>query len=177
MSFSEVLSVENKTQDQKFTIFCVGAIIQREINGVLCILLQERYKGEDSPESGLIEVPCGKVKVCSSAYDVIRQKVYKETGLTITRIFGEERAYQRLMNGYRVLEYFPFCSAQNLEGNYSISMDFFICEAKGEHLDHTSESLNIRWVPIHTIREMLNNRQEKFYPMVIGALQKFCDAN
>lgn len=75
--------MENKTQDQKFAISCVGAIIQREVNGVLCILLQERYKGEDSPESGLIEIPCGKVKVCSSAYDVIRQKVYKETGLTI----------------------------------------------------------------------------------------------
>lgn len=41
----------------------------------------------------------------------------------------------------------------------------------------SSSSLNIGWVPIHTIREMLKNRQEKFYPMVIGALQKFCDAN
>ena len=43
--------MENKMKDQKFAIFCVGAIIQREVNGVPCILLQERYKGEDSPES------------------------------------------------------------------------------------------------------------------------------
>ena len=158
----------------EFCIYGVSAIIKRTVNGKMCILLQERYKGENSSETGLLETPCGKVKITESAFDVIRKKVFVETGIKVTNINGESDVSLFKINGYKVIEFKPFFTSQNLENNYSLLMDFFICEAEGEHCSNSPEAKNIRWIPLDIVKNMLNNRPEVFYPMIIGALKAFC---
>lgn len=168
------MKMGNGTQEQLFSTYCVGAIISRMINGVEHILLQKRYKGVDSPETGLIEVPCAKIRVGGSVYDVIRNKVKLETGLTVTEISGEALANRLSYNGYEVVSFPSFYSAQNLNDNYSIAMGFFVCGTEGEHLPHTSESYDIGWVNTARVLEMVNGSPELFYPMVVDALRKYC---
>lgn len=45
----------------------VGAIIEKEMNGVAHVLIQERCKEEDTLENGLIEIPAGKVRKYESS--------------------------------------------------------------------------------------------------------------
>jgi 8-oxo-dGTP pyrophosphatase MutT (NUDIX family) len=158
--------------EQTFCVYGVSAIIYRTINGGIYILLQERNKG-DSPETGLLETPSGKVSANKSVYTVIREKVRSETGLIVTRILGENNLQRIAMNSYEVLEFAPFFTAHNLQSNYPLLMNFFICETTGEHKCSTKDASNINWISIHDLKQQLENKPEKFYPMVIGALKLF----
>ncbi len=40
----------------------VGGIIEKKINGIDYILIQERYKEDAGTEAGLIEIPAGKIR-------------------------------------------------------------------------------------------------------------------
>ena len=160
--------------NKSFCIYGVSAIIQKKIGQNMYILIQERYKGEESPESGLIEVPCGKVLPKESAFDVIRKKVYLETGLTVYKIYGENEANIFSCNLYKTVSFTPFHVAQNLENNYPITIDCFICEATGNNFQNSKDARNIRWISTNDLFHMLNTYPEKFYPMVYDALMKFC---
>ena len=158
---------------ESFCIHGVSAIIQRIIEGEKYILIQERQKGFDSPETGLIEVPCGKVKSGESVFDCIRSKVLIETGLSITKIYGEENFEVIKFKDYNVLSYIPFFSSQNTGDNYPLAMDTFICEADGLALLESFDAKNIRWVTLNELKNMLIDSQDSFYPMIIEPLKHY----
>ena len=71
-----------------FCVYGVGAIIERMIERKRFVLIQNRVR--KGKQSGLIEVPCGKVKATEDAVTLIKQRVVEETGLRITKISGME---------------------------------------------------------------------------------------
>lgn len=151
----------------------VGAIIEKEINGVAHILIQERCKEDDVLERGLIEIPAGKVREYENIFEGLRREVWEETGLKLTEIQGEKDIVTCNCNGYTVISFNPFYSSQNLSGGYSIMLQTFLCKATGELLHQSDESVNIRWISVEDLKVLLDESESLFYPMHINALKKY----
>lgn len=150
-----------------------GAIIRRTINGTEHILIQERLKQSDTKDNGLIEIPAGKIREYENIFDGLRREVFEETGLRLVKIEGEEEAAASKCRGCTVISFNPFYSSQNLNGIYSIILQTFICEAEGEPFEKSDESVNIRWIPVEELKELLLTSEDRFFPMHINALKKY----
>ena len=155
-----------------FTKPAAGGIIERIVDGEVFILMQERDKG-NVREEGLLEIPAGKIREFENVFDCLRREIFEETGLTVTYIQGEEDSEIIEHNGYKVLNYTPFACSQNVDGEYPIMVQVFICRASGKELNESDESRNIRWVSLTELRNKLRDNKESFYPMHISTLKKY----
>lgn len=150
-----------------------GGIIEKTMDGVDYILIQDRYKGNAPSEDGLIEIPAGKVREFENIFDCLRREIQEETGLQVVQIEGEDKVQVIESNGYKVISYIPFSCAQNIYGSYPIMVNTFICKVKGKLLNKSDESKNIRWVPITELKKMLDENENSFYPMHVASLKKY----
>jgi 8-oxo-dGTP pyrophosphatase MutT (NUDIX family) len=158
---------------ESFAIPGAGGIIEKNIDGIDYILVQERCKDGAQTESGLIEIPAGKVREYENIFDCLRREVKEETGLDITEIEGESESRMYECDGYKVLNYIPFNCSQNIGGYYPIMVEVFICRVEGELLESTNETKNIRWMPLNELNSVMNNNEGRFYPMHVCTLKKY----
>lgn len=153
-----------------FCIYGVGAIIERRINGKYYILIQNRIRRGDESQDHLIEVPCGKVRATENSFDVIQRRVLEETGLKIRNIAGWE-GNSLIENN--ILNCKPFYACQNINGGFPVAINFFVCSADGSPKLQTEAADNIRWIAIDELSNMLENKREKFFSIVVGALKEY----
>lgn len=152
---------------------CVGAIIEKEIDGEKYILVQTRQKEDGGQTNGMLEIPAGKIREYENIFEALRREVWEETGLTVTRIQGEENAVTSDAAGVRTISFEPFCVTQNLSGAYGIVLNTFLCEAEGELLEQTNETQNVRWMKVADVRELVEEHLEKFFFMHVNGLRKY----
>ncbi|SCZ00826.1 NUDIX hydrolase [Alkaliphilus peptidifermentans] len=148
-----------------------AGIIEKNENGIDYILIQERVKENAPLENGLLEIPAGKIREFENIYNCLRREILEETGLNVLQIEGEDQSTIFEENGYRVLNYKPFASAQNIAGNYPIIVQAFICKVEGEIIMKTNETRNIRWVSLKDLGNLITNDSKKIYPMHIDTLK------
>jgi len=160
---------------ESFSIPAAGGIIEKVVSGVTYILIQERFKEERAFDNGLIEIPAGKIRAFENIYDCLRREVKEETGLEVTEIEGECNSETYESNGYRVINYTPFSSTQNVEGLYPIMVQVFICKVEGELIESSDESQNLRWIPLDQLEELLKKKEDAFYPMHVITLKKYLE--
>lgn len=158
---------------EKFMKPGAGGIIEQVIDGVKCILMQERHKEEAPQEAGLIEIPAGKIREFENIYDCLKREIKEETGLDVVEIAGEADSIIFESNGYKVLSYEPFASSQNLQGTYPIMVQTFICKVKGDMAASTDETKFLRWVSFEELKDLLENHCDKLYPMHVNTLIKY----
>ena len=158
---------------EKFTVPCVAAIIEKIVNNEKYILIQTRQKEDGAETNGMLELPAGKIREYENIFEALRREVKEETGLSITKILGEDNQISNFIKGNEVISYTPYCITQNLSGAYSIILNTFLCEAKGELLTETNESQNIHWIKIEEFKKILKNDPEKIFLLHINALQKY----
>ncbi|AAL95304.1 DNA mismatch repair protein MutT [Fusobacterium nucleatum subsp. nucleatum ATCC 25586] len=158
---------------EKFAVPCVAAIIEKIVNNEKYILIQTRQKEDGVETNGMLEIPAGKIREYENIFEALKREVKEETGLTITKILGEDRQVSNLIDGNEVISYTPYCVTQNLSGVYSIILNTFLCEAEGELLSETNESQNIHWMKIEDLKKILKNNPEKIFLLHINALQKY----
>jgi ADP-ribose pyrophosphatase len=158
---------------EKWAIPGVGGILERTVKRTKYILIQERCKDEAPQEYGLLEIPTGKVRQFENVFACLRREVKEETGLDVISIRGEKTASIREFTRYRVLQYAPFASVQNLKGDYPILAEIFICRVKGRLKSQTDETRNLRWISLPDLKKLLATREECFYPMHISTLYKY----
>lgn len=158
---------------ESFAIPGAGGILEKSIDGADCILVQERCKDDAKAESGLLEIPAGKVREYENIFDCLRREVREETGLDIVEIEGEAESEMYESNGYKALNYIPFNCAQNIEGYYPILVQVFICKVSGELVKSTNETKNLRWIRLSELGEMLKSDESRFYPMHVLTLKKY----
>ena len=151
----------------------VGGIIERMIDDVPYILIQERYKDDAPLENGMIEIPVGKIREYENVYDCLRREIKEETGLDVVEIKGEAESTVYEANGYQVLNYEPFSCSQNIKGYYPIMVHVFICKAEGTLLKKTNETQNLKWVSLAELSEQLKRSENRFYPMHVLTLKKY----
>ncbi|WP_335983109.1 NUDIX hydrolase [Fusobacterium polymorphum] len=125
---------------EKFAVPCVAAIIEKIVNNEKYILIQTRQKEDGAETNGMLELPAGKIREYENIFEALRREVKEETGLSITKILGEDNQISNFIKGNEVISYTPYCITQNLSGAYSIILNTFLCEAKGELLTETNES-------------------------------------
>ena len=158
---------------EKFTVPCVAAIIEKITNNEKYILIQTRQKEDGAETNGMLELPAGKIREYENIFEALRREVKEETGLSITKILGEDNQISNFIKGNEVISYTPYCITQNLSGVYSIILNTFLCEAKGELLTETNESQNIHWIKIKELKKIFKNYPEKIFLLHINALQKY----
>lgn len=158
---------------EKFTVPCVAAIIEKITNNEKYILIQTRQKEDGAETNGVLELPAGKIREYENIFEALRREVKEETGLSITKILGEDNQISNFIKGNEVISYTPYCITQNLSGAYSIILNTFLCEAEGELLTETNESQNIHWIKIEEFKKILKNNPEKIFLLHINALQKY----
>ena len=158
---------------ETFAIPCVGALIELNLDNQKYLLIQERYKDNETVEKGLLEIPAGKIREYENIYAALRREVFEETGLEVIDIQGEDKSYYTECNGYTTMNYQPFACTQNLQGGYSILLQTFICRATGTLVEQTNESRSMRWVNCTEIETSLKEHPELFYPMHINTLSKY----
>lgn len=161
---------------ESFAIPGTGAIIEKSIGEKSYILIQVRDKQNAPEEKGLIEIPAGKIRAYENIYDCLRREVKEETGLNVIEIEGEAEASVYERNGYKVLNYTPFSSAQNTCGYYPIMVQIFICKVSGQILMKTDETKDIRWIPLYELETALKNNPDGFYPMHVDTLTKYLNS-
>ena len=152
---------------------CVGAIVEKDIDGEKCILLQTRFKRDGGDTNGKLELPAGKIREYENILSALQREVYEETGLTITKIVGTGSLFSSHDKDVETISFEPFCVTQNMSGAYSIILLTFVCEADGDLLESTDETQNIRWVKADLVRQMVLDEPEKFFFMHINALKKY----
>jgi len=160
--------------NEKFAIPGVGGIVIKIENEIEYILIQERYKADAPLENGMIEIPAGKIREFESIYDCLRREIKEETGYTVNRIEGEDKAEIIELNGYKVINYTPFSSSQNIYGTYPIMVQVFKCYVNeaSNCIDESDESKNIRWSSIEELKMLLESTRN-FFPMHISTLKKY----
>lgn len=158
-----------------YCIHGVASIISKQINGEKYVLIQKRKKGPDSFETGLIEIPCAKVKRNESVFECLRNKVLIETGLKVTKIYGENSYSDVRLNNYHVINYVPFFSSQNILDNYLIALDVFVCEATGKPVVESKDAKEIQWISLKDLKCLLQEKELLFYPMIVMPLKRFID--
>ena len=158
---------------EKFTVPCVAAIIEKITNNEKYILIQTRQKEDGAETNGMLELTDGKIREYENIFEALRREVKEETGLSITKILGEDNQISNFIKGNEVISYTPYCITQNLSGVYSIILNTFLCEAKGELLTETNESQNIHWIKIKELKKIFKNYPEKIFLLHINALQKY----
>ena len=158
---------------EKFTVPCVAAIIEKIVNNEKYILIQTRQKEDGAETNGMLELPAGKIREYENIFEALRREVKEETGLSITKILGEDNQISNFIKGNEVISYTPYCITQNLSGAYSIILNTFLCEAKRELLTEINESQNIHWIKIEEFKKTLKSNPEKIFLLHINALQKY----
>lgn len=158
---------------ETFAVPCVGAIIERTIDGKKHILIQTRQKKDGRHTNGMLEIPAGKIREYEDIFTTLRREVREETGLTISEICGENGAVYTKTGGITTVSFEPFCVTQNLSGAYSIILSTFLCRAEGTPLDRTDETEDIHWMKITDLRKLLEESPERIFFMHINALKKY----
>lgn len=159
--------------NEHFAIPAVGAIIEKEEDGVLYLLMQTRQKENDHGTNGLLEFPAGKLREYESLFAALRREVKEETGLNVTAIAGTEHTFSTDVDGHLTLCAEPFCINQNLSGAYSILLNVFLCKAEGELLESSDESRHIQWMKADEVRTLLLTQPERFFLISVNPLKKF----
>lgn len=152
---------------------CVGAIIEKTIEEEKYILVQTRQKEDGNETNGMLEIPAGKIREYEDIFSTLCREVFEETGLKITKIYGEESSISSTTGNVTTLSFEPYCITQNLSGAYSIILNTFLCEAEGTLLQNTNETENIHWEKISNVEKLIKECPEKIFFMHINALKKY----
>jgi 8-oxo-dGTP pyrophosphatase MutT (NUDIX family) len=149
----------------------VGAIIEREKDGVKQVLVQTRDKETDTVYSGSIEIPGGKFRAFEDVYTTVRREAKEESGLDITFISGEmdRKNYPNREDISSLIE--PFCITQMSNGPF-IGM-IFLCKAEGEPLQKTNETKEAKWIDVEELKKIVKEQPERIYTAFLGPLKKY----
>lgn len=156
-----------------FAVPCVGAIIERDVNGRRCVLVQTRQKDGGGDTNGKLEIVGGKIREYEDIFQALRREVWEETGLTVTVIRGENGKVLDEASNAAFQSFEPFCITQNLGGAYSILLLTFLCEAEGEPLKETNETTDICWMPVTELKESVEKHPEEWFFMHLNELRKY----
>lgn len=159
----------------------VSAIIQKQTSEGKFILIQTRWKKTVSPlYSGLLEIPAGCIDDHETVYQALTREVKEETGLKVEKIINDYQSeINTVLNGEKSFVFQPAVCQQVFQTQDTCSwIGFvFICEVSGEKLLHSNEAKDIHWVKISTLKTMLKEQPNSFFPIQLAALKWYTALN
>lgn len=161
----------------KLAIPYVGAIVERENNGVKEVLLSTRWKPHADPVySGTFEFPAGVLdKPYESVYDTVAREIEEEVGLTLKAIKGEDKTKVYSPKGSdEIIAFRPFCCTQQLKDGKPWVGFVFIAEVEdGEPKAQLSETKDAKWVAADEVKRLVENSPEQFFGLELPAWEYY----
>lgn len=153
----------------------VSAIIEREREGEMEILVQTRWKPKIDPVySGTLEIPAGAMDKYENAYDAIAREVFEETGLKVTGFKPEVRTKVHSSKDDECFAFVPFCCQQQLKGEWPRVGFVFICTVENkEPVPQPEEVKNIWWMKKSELKKVLEETPEKIFILQRGVLDYY----
>lgn len=153
----------------------ISAIIEREQNGEIEVLVQTRWKPERDPEySGTLELPAGCIERYEDVYDAVKREVYEETGLKILKIYPNIKTRTHSPKNDGSFAFHPFCCQQQIKGGRPWIGFVFICQVENkEPTARQEECKDIRWMKKSELKEIFEKTPEKIFTLQLGVLDYY----
>ncbi len=154
----------------------VANIVEREQNGELKILIQNRYKPTIDPNNlNKIEIPSGLIEKYELAQRAAVRETLEETGI-LSKIYPQQNFLERVSVNKvdNLVAYRPFYCHQQVRGGRSYLILSFISKyIKGEPKERFRESRNPRWISVSSLKTKLDNEPENFFPVTFSVLKQY----
>jgi 8-oxo-dGTP pyrophosphatase MutT (NUDIX family) len=161
-------------REEKNVYSTVSAIIERYHDGELEVLLQTRWKPEDTLYSGLLEIPGGRIQLGEDVQTALSREIKEETGLRIEELRPSVDIRRRGKHGETSLTFVPFCGEQFL-GSHFIGF-VFICRATGKLLQKgVYDGKDARWIKLSELKKLLSERPQDIFPYHLSALTYYTE--
>lgn len=155
----------------------VGAIIERENNGAIEVLIQMRWKPQTDPVyTGTFEFPVGTLdKPYENIYEALAREIDEECGLKLKNIIGNSTTTIVQSNkGDAVFGFRPFCCTQQLKNGKPWIGFVFICEVENtEPKSYSDESKDIKWVKASEVKLLFTQSPEKLFTLELPAWEYY----
>jgi 8-oxo-dGTP pyrophosphatase MutT (NUDIX family) len=158
----------------RFPVPIVSAIIERERDGEIEILVQTRWKpGKDPQYSGTLEIPAGAIELHESVYDALRREVYEETGLRVISFRPDVQTRTHMQSRDDAFGFLPFCCQQQTRGKARVGFVFVCTVEEREPRPGIGEVRETRWMTKRELRRLLKERPEEIFIFQLGALDYY----
>lgn len=175
--------IGKKPLEKNFTMAVpyVAAIIEREKNGEIEVLIQTRYKPNSDPlYTGTFEFPAGTLdKPYENVFDALAREIDEECGLKLKRIKVDSRTEvfktdkEDAVFGFR-----PFCCTQQLKNGKPWIGFVFLCEVEdAEPKVSSNESQDVRWINVKEIKQIFTESPEKLFTLELPAWEYYLSSN
>ena len=161
-------------KDVKFPVPIVSAIIERERDGELEILVQTRWKPDKDPEySGALEIPAGTLEKYENVYDALTREVFEETGLRVTGFRPHVRTKTYAQRGDEAFAFLPFCCQQQTSGKQRVGFVFVCTVEEKNPVANPDEAKDVRWMKSSELKKLLEQTPELIFTFQLGALEYY----
>lgn len=155
----------------------VGAIIERNNNGVIEVLMQTRWKPQNDPVyTGTFEFPVGTLdKPYENIFDALAREINEETGLKLKAVM--ENSQTKIFQSNKddaVFGFRPFCCTQQLKNGKPWIGFVFICEVENTEPNPCSdESKDVKWVKASEIKQLFTQSPECLFLLELPAWEYY----
>ncbi len=159
--------------DKKYCVPFVAAIVERQHQGRLQLLIQTRWNTKyQSIYNGTFEFAAGTLDIeYENVYTAVAREIKEETGMVLKRIIDDSQTKVHSPQGVDAAFGFrPFCCTQQLrEGRPWVGF-IFRCEVEdGEPQDQAGESLNVHWEDATVVKQIYEETPEKLFTLELPA--------
>lgn len=169
------VELQKTIQNLNLNFSVVSAIIEREREGEIEVLVQTRWKPETDPlYSGTLEIPAGAMNQYENVYEAIAREVLEETGLKVTGFKPEVRTKVHSSKDDACFAFVPFCCQQQLKGEWPRVGFVFICTIEDqEPIPAPDEVRDVRWMKKQELKKILEETPEKIFVLQLGVLDYY----
>ena len=159
--------------DLNFSV--VSAIIERERDGEIEVLIQTRWKPDTDPQySGTLEIPAGAMHRYENVYDALKREVFEETGLYVTGFKPNIKTRMHTPKGDEAFAFMPFCCQQQTKGGVPRVGFVFLCTVEDQEPRPQQEEVkDIRWIRKTELRRILEETPETIFTFQLGVLDYY----
>ena len=131
----------------------VRARIEREGTNGTEIVIQKRVKSNEDKTP--YELPGGRLERFESFLDGLKREVHEETGLHVTKIFGEETKIETNDEDSNVEAMKPFAVYQTINGPVDSLGAYFRCQASGNLVKEGDGTEDVKWILVDKLHSSL----------------------
>jgi 8-oxo-dGTP pyrophosphatase MutT (NUDIX family) len=162
------------TITEKHVCATACAIIERVHEGESEVLLQTRWKPEDTLYSGLLEIPGGRIQFGEDVQTALKREVQEECGLQVQELTPTVDVRRQGKYGKTSVAFVPFCGEQFLGSNYIGFV--FVCKAEGKLVRKgIHDGKNARWFKFSKLKMLLSEKPEAIFPYHLSALTYYVE--